>query len=177
MRICVFCSSSPDLPDVYVRTARELGAEMARRGHTLVFGGFDQGTMGDVARGCADAGGKVLGVLSSQLASSGREVFPCAEVMTEPDLAHRKARMSQLADAFVTLPGGLGTFDEFFGVIAQMKAGELSGRIAIVNVAGYFDPLVEMLDKSCATGLNSTDWHAYGDVFATPAEALDYLES
>lgn len=176
MRICVFCSSSKNLPQVYVDAAYNLGREMALRGHELVFGGFDLGTMGDVARGCAEAGGRVWGVVTEGLMAQGRPVFPCTEVICEPDLARRKMKMNDLSDAFITLPGGLGTFDEYFDIMAQLKAGERKGHVMLLNVEGYFEPLVAMLDKATATGLNATDWRSYGDVFPTAAEVLDYLE-
>lgn len=177
MRVCVFCSSSTGLPEAYTSAAHELGRALASRGHELVFGGFDTGTMGDVARGCAEAGGRVCGIIDDGLRIAGAAVFPCDQLIVEPDLAHRKARMAQVADAFVTLPGGLGTFDEYFSMMAQAKVGEVTARIVLLNVCGYFDPLVAMLDRSTQTGLNSTDWRDYGDVFVTADEALDYLEA
>ena len=85
--------------------------------------------------------------------------------------------VAKLADAFVTLPGGLGTFDEFFVVLSQVKAGELDAKSAILNVGGYFDPLVEMLDRATATGLNSTDWRSNCDVFDAPEPLAAWLEA
>ena len=79
--------------------------------------------------------------------------------------------------AFVTLPGGLGTFDEFFDIVSQVKAGELDAKSAILNVGGYFDPLVEMLDRATATGLNSTDWRSNCDVFDSPEPLAAWLEA
>ena len=85
--------------------------------------------------------------------------------------------MTSLADAFVTLPGGLGTFDEFFDIVSQVKAGELDAKSAILNVGGYFDPLVEMLDRATATGLNSTDWRSNCGVFDAPEPLAAWLEA
>ncbi len=94
-----------------------------------------------------------------------------------PDLAQRKTRMIELSDAFITLPGGLGTFDEFFVVLSQVKVGELEGKSAILNVGGYFDPLIEMLDRATATGLNATDWRESCGVFDAPEELVSWLEA
>ena len=104
-------------------------------------------------------------------------MYPCTDLICESDLATRKTRMTSLADAFVTLPGGLGTFDEFFDIVSQVKAGELDAKSAILNVGGYFDPLVEMLDRATATGLNSTDWRSNCDVFDSPEPLAAWLEA
>ena len=103
-------------------------------------------------------------------------MYLCTELICESDLATRKTRMTSLADAFVTLPGGLGTLDEFFDIVSQVKAGELDAKSAILNVGGYFDPLVEMLDRATATGLNSTDWRRDCEVFNAPEPLVEWLE-
>ena len=176
MRVCVFGSSSLNLDAVYVDAAYELGRTLAKRGHGLVFGGYDVGLMGAVAHGVGDAGGSVIGVVTEGLTKKGRPVYPCTELICESDLATRKERMIGMADAFVTMPGGLGTFDEFFVVLSQVKAGELDAKSAILNVGGYFDPLVEMLDRATATGLNSTDWRRDCNVFDAPEPLAAWLE-
>ncbi len=176
MRFCVFGSSSLHLESVYLDAAYELGRTLATRGHELVFGGYDQGMMGAVAKGVADAGGAVTGVVTEGLNARGRDIFPCTEVICTADLSERKTRMVALSDAFITMPGGLGTFDELFDVLSQVKAGELEGKSAILNVGGYFDPLVEMLDRATATGLNSTDWRATCGVFDAADELVAWLE-
>lgn len=177
MKICVFCSSSHNLPDVYVDDALEVGRGIGRHGHELVFGGYDQGLMGAVAHGAHEAGAPVWGVVTDGLnMAPGRVTFPCDHVESTPDLGVRKARMVELSDAFIALPGGLGTFDELFSVLAQAKAGEIVARTALVNTAGYFDALVAMLDHATATGLNSTDWRDYTGVFTDADEAIAFLE-
>ncbi len=176
MRFCVFGSSSLHLESVYLDAAYELGRTLATRGHELVFGGYDQGMMGAVAKGMADAGGAVTGVVTEGLNARGRDIFPCTEVICTADLAERKTRMVSLSDAFITMPGGLGTFDELFDVLSQVKTGELEGKSAILNVGGYFDPLVEMLDRATTTGLNSTDWRATCGVFDAAGDLVAWLE-
>ena len=176
MRVCAFGSSSRDLDALYIDAAYELGRTLAEHGHGLVFGGYDVGLMGAVAHGVGDAGGSVIGVVTEGLNKKGRPVYPCTELICESDLATRKERMIGMADAFVTMPGGLGTFDEFFVVLSQVKAGELDAKSAILNVGGYFDPLVEMLDRATATGLNSTDWRRDCNVFDAPEPLAAWLE-
>lgn len=172
----MFGSSSLDLDAVYVDAAFELGRTLAKHGHGLVFGGYDVGLMGAVAHGVAAEGGSVIGVVTEGLNQKGRDIFPCDEVICESDLATRKTHMIELADAFVTMPGGLGTFDELFVVLSQVKAGELDAKSAILNVGGYYDPMVEMLDRACATGLNSTDWRRDCNVFNAPEPLVKWLE-
>ncbi len=176
MRLCVFGSSSLNLDAVYLDAAYEMGRVLARHGHELVFGGYDMGMMGAVAKGAADAGGTIIGVVTEGLNGRGRDIFPCTEVICMPDLAQRKTRMIELSDAFITMPGGLGTFDEFFVVLSQVKAGELEGKSALLNVGGYFDPMIEMLDRATQTGLNATDWRASCGVFDTAEELVAWLE-
>ena len=157
---------------------RLLGETIAARGHELVFGGYDKGLMGDVAGNAAvAAGGRVFGVTTTGLTAKGRAIVEDIENVEEPDLSTRIKHMVSMSDAFATLPGGLGTFEEFFSVMSQIKAGELKATCALLDVDGYFKPLVEMLDLSCETGLNSCDWRAFCDVFTTPSnDIINWLE-
>ncbi len=177
MNICVFCSSASDLAECYVEAARELGKAIGRRGHTLVFGGYDMGLMGEAANAALSAGGKVVGITTEGLSRKGRTVVPGITVTEAANLAERKNEMVSRSDAFVTLPGGLGTLDEFFSVISCVKAGELTAKSALLNVEGYFDPLVQMLDDSCAKGLNRGDWREIGNAFNEVNALMDWLEA
>ncbi len=177
MNICVFCSSASDLAECYVNAAKELGEAIGKRGHTLVFGGYDMGLMGEAAKAALAAGGKVIGITTEGLSRKDRAIVPGVTVIEAADLAERKNQMVRRSDAFVTLPGGLGTFDEFFSVISRVKAGELTAKSALLNVEGYFDPLVRMLDDSCAKGLNRGDWRQFGNAFNEVDALMDWLEA
>lgn len=137
MKICVFCSSSDNLDAKYVDAAKALGETIAARGHELVFGGYDKGLMGDVANAAVAAGGRVFGVTTTGLTAKGRAIVEGIENVEEPDLSTRIKHMVSMSDAFVTLPGGLGTFEEFFSVMSQIKAGELKATCALLDVDGY----------------------------------------
>lgn len=176
MNICVFCSSSKNLDEKYTAAAQRLGETIASRGHQLVFGGYDQGLMGAVANAAVAAGGKVYGVTTEGLTATGRSIVEGIENVEEKDLSTRIKRMINMSDAFVTLPGGLGTFEEFFSVMSQIKAGELDALCALLDVDGYFPPLVKLLDLSCETGLNSCDWRAFCDCFTEPSALIGWLE-
>lgn len=171
MNICVFCSSSNNLDDIYLNAAASLGRAIAQHGHTLVFGGYDMGLMGAVAHAAVGAGGCVKGITTAGLSAKGRAVVAEIEEECTADLSARKERMVELSDAFVTLPGGLGTFDEFFSVISRVKAGELDAPSALLDVDGFFKPLATLLDDACARGLNSSDWRVSCEIF-DDAEAL-----
>ena len=176
VNICVFCSSSKNLDDKYLNAAKGLGRAIANRGHRLVFGGYDQGLMGAVANAAVAAGGKVYGVTTTGLTATGRAIVEGIENVEEDTLSTRIRRMVDMSDAFVTMPGGLGTFEEFFSVMSQIKAGELSATCALLDIDGYFSPLIEMLDLSCETGLNSCDWRSFCDSFTNPNDLIDWLE-
>ena len=176
MNICVFCSSSNNLDDIYLNAAASLGRAIACRGHTLVFGGYDMGLMGAVARAAVEAGGRVRGITTEGLSAKGRAVVAGIEEERTADLSARKERMVELSDAFVTLPGGLGTFDEFFSVISRVKAGELSAPSALLDVDGFFKPLATLLDDACARGLNSSDWRASCEIFDDAEALVSWIE-
>ncbi len=177
MKICVFCSSSANLNAKYIQAAEHLGRTIAERGHELVFGGYDQGLMGATAKAAVSAGGRVRGVTTAGLTATGRTIVDGIESVEEPDLSTRIKHMVRMSDAFVTLPGGLGTFEEFFSVMSQIKAGELEATCALLDVDSYFKPLVEMLDLSCEAGLNSCDWRAFCDVFDNADALVDWFEN
>ncbi len=176
MNICVFCSSSSNLDAMYLDAADALGRAIARHGHTLVFGGYDMGLMGATARAAVDEGGRVIGITTEGLSAKGRAVVKGIEETCMPDLSERKVRMVDLSDAFVTLPGGLGTFDEFFSVISRVKAGELSAPSALLDVDGFFKPLAALLDDACARGLNASDWRATCEIFDDAEALVNWLE-
>lgn len=177
MNICVFCSSSSNLDTAYLDAAASLGRAIARRGHTMVFGGYDMGLMGATARAAVQAGGRVVGVTTEGLSAKGRAVAAGIDEQRTPDLSARKERMVELSDAFVTLPGGLGTFDEFFSVISRVKAGEMDAPSALLDVDGFFEPLEALLDDACARGLNSTDWRAICGRFDNAEALVSWIEN
>lgn len=105
MNICVFCSSSNHVDRCYIAAAQETGRAIAERGHTLIFGGYDMGLMGEVAKATVSAGGKVIGVTTSGLSAKGRSVVPGIQELQTENLSKRKETMVSLSDAFITMPG------------------------------------------------------------------------
>lgn len=146
MRICVFCGSSTGRGDRYISAARRLGDLLARRGIGLVYGGAQVGMMGALADAALDAGGEVIGVMPRHLIDRELAHPGLADLHVVNTMHERKARMAQLADAFVALPGGAGTLDELFDIWTWSQLGLHDKPIGLLDVVGYFDPLLACVD-------------------------------
>lgn len=144
--LTIYCSSSPAIDPHFVETARRLGRELAARGIALVYGGGSSGLMGEVAEACADAGGRVVGVITEHLSKLEVAFDRCDELMVVDTMRHRKALMAEHGDGFLVLPGGLGTYEEFFEVLVGRVLSEHDKPIGVVNDHGYFDPMVAMIE-------------------------------
>lgn len=150
--ICVFCGSAPGRDPQYSEAARRVGAEIARSGHSLVYGGGSIGLMGVAADACLELGGKVLGVITEPLAQREIAHKGVSELLIVPDMHQRKALMARYSHAFLTLPGGIGTFEEFFEVFSWAVLGIHAKPLGILNVNGYYDPLLRLIDHAVAQG-------------------------
>ena len=150
--VCVFCGSSFGDNPAYRDAARAIGAGIAKMGYTLIFGGGGLGLMGDVAKAALDGGGTIQGIMPAFLQALEPEVSPQEKLIVTPHMQERKNLMLQMSDAFLVLPGGLGTFDEFFEVVTEAQLGVLKKPIIVVNVSGYFDPLDTMLHAVIKAG-------------------------
>ena len=148
MKICIFGAASPDIDPVYMKAAYETGAFLAGKGHELIFGGGGDGMMGAAARGFHQAGGKVTGILPEffgEVGISENLYEKCDQVVYTEDIPERISRMKAMSDAFLVLPGGVGTYEEFFTVLVSGYLGRHEKKLAVFNVNGYFDPLLAML--------------------------------
>jgi uncharacterized protein (TIGR00730 family) len=148
--ITVFSGSADHLRQAYLQGAWQLGAALAERGITLVFGGGKTGLMGAAADGALARGGLVVGVINESLNTPRLAHAGLSRMEVLPDLHARKARMSELADAYIALPGGLGTFDELFEALTWAQIGLHTKPIGLLNIAGYFDPLLALVDHAIA---------------------------
>jgi cytokinin riboside 5'-monophosphate phosphoribohydrolase len=148
-RICVFCSSSNVIDADYLNEARFLGEEMARRGHKLVYGGGDIGSMGMIAHAVQDNGGQVVGVIPHALNEMEGVGYSAAdELIVTETMRQRKAVMEENADAFIALPGGLGTLEELLEIITMKQLHYHAKPIVILNTNCYFDPLIALLEHA-----------------------------
>lgn len=145
-KIAVFCGSSMGASEAYASGARELGKELARRGLSLVYGGANVGLMGAVANSVLSEGGEAIGILPGFL--KNREIaHPLLSELVIVDSMHeRKAKMAELADGFIVLPGGAGTMDEFFEIFTWLQLGLHAKPCGLLNVNRYFDPLIALID-------------------------------
>ncbi len=150
--ICVFCGSSFGKDPAFREAARAIGDGIARLNGRLVFGGGGLGLMGEVARAALAGGADIQGIMPAFLQALEPEVSPQEKLIVTPHMQERKALMLQMSDAFVILPGGLGTFDEFFEVATEAQLGVHTKPIVVVNVNGYYNALDAMLHATVETG-------------------------
>ncbi len=149
-RVCVFCGSSPGANPVYMSVAHQVGALLAERGVALVYGGAQVGLMGAVADGALSAGGEVIGIIPQSLVRKEVAHQGLGDLRVVGSMHERKAQMADLADGFLALPGGCGTFEEFFEVVTWAQIGIHRKPCALLNVAGYYDPLLALLNHAAA---------------------------
>ncbi len=174
--ICVYCSSSNAIADTYPPAADTLGRALARRGHTLVYGGGAVGLMGVLARAAHEEGGPVTGVIPSKLQDREGIAYEADELIVTDTMRERKGIMFRRADAFVVLPGGYGTLEEFMEVLTLKQLGYHDRPIAILNVDGFFDTLLDFfgqLREGQFARENVTD---LVHVVSTAQEALNRIE-
>lgn len=150
MRICVFCGSSTGRSRQYVSAARTVGHQLARRGVGLVYGGAQVGIMGVLANAALDAGGEVIGVIPAHLVDREIAHTGLSDLHVVSGMHERKARMAGIADAFLALPGGAGTLEELFEVWTWAQLGLHDKPIALLDVVGFFQPLLAAIDHMVA---------------------------
>jgi uncharacterized protein (TIGR00730 family) len=150
--VCVFCASSPGSQPVYLEAATSLGETIARRGWHLVYGGADVGLMGALADAALAHAGQVTGVIPHELVQREIAHRGLTQLIEVSSMHERKAQMASRADAFLVLPGGLGTLDELCEILTWALLGIHSKPIVLINVAGYWDAFLHLLDAAIAAG-------------------------
>lgn len=177
MNICLFGSARDTVPKVYITKTEDLGRAVARRGHGLIFGGGAAGMMGAAARGVHSLGGRIVSVAPDFFQKPGVLVDYDDELIVTSTMAQRKTAMVERADAFVVAPGGVGTLDEFFEAFTLKSLGLHQGPLALYNVAGFFDGLLDFLKKAEGEDFFLPGLLEMVGVFDDPEALLDYLES
>jgi len=175
--ICVYCGSSPGKDPAFLQAARELGTLLAKRGHTLVYGGGNTGLMGVVADAVLAAGGRVVGVIPDHLVRREVGHSGLTEQHVVASMHERKAKMVSLADDFLALPGGVGTLEEIIEVFVWMQLGLHAKPCALLNVNGYYDPLINYLTHMTQQRFLRPEHLSQLIVAREPSEALDRLLS
>lgn len=176
MNICLYGAASDNIPQEYIKIVEKLGYEMAKRGHGLVYGGGAGGLMGAAARGVRSGGGNVIGIAPSFFNVDGILFEDCTELIYTETMRERKALMEEKADAFVAVPGGIGTFDELFEIMSLRQLGRHTKPIAVFNTNNYYDDIKNMLNKSIIQGFVSKECEKIAPFFEGAEKLLDYLE-
>lgn len=173
MKICVFCSANENLDPEFVAKTEELGRWIGRNGHSLVFGGTDMGLMKTVAEAAKAEGAMVIGVVPRKVEERGRE-SRCMDVHIPCDnLSDRKELMMAQSDAFIALPGGIGTLDEIFTVAASATIGYHSKPMIVYDIKGFWNGLAAMMEGLQQSGVIRGDWHER----ITIVNSLDEIEN
>lgn len=177
MKICVYGASGTELDPRYFDAARELGVLLARGGHTLIFGGGQGGLMGACAKGACDEGGEIIGVAPRFFDEPGILFDGCSRFVYTETMRERKQFMEAEAEAFIALPGGIGTFEEFFETLTLKQLGQHGKPMALVNTLGYYDALMAVLRQAAGGGFMSENCLRLFALCATPGEALTHVLS
>ena len=150
MRICVFGAASPTIDKKYIELVEKMGQEMANRGHSLVFGGGGNGLMGAAARGVKSGGGYILGVIPKFFDEENVEAICdfCDELIQPDTMRQRKQLMEDNSDAFIIVPGGIGTFEEFFEILTLKQLCRHNKPIALYNLMGYYNDINYAIEQS-----------------------------
>jgi uncharacterized protein (TIGR00730 family) len=174
-RVCVFCGSSRGTPDVYREAAEALARTMVTRGIGLVFGGGGVGLMGVLADAVLAGGGHAIGVIPHALVAREIAHTGLPDLRVVGSMHERKAMMAELADGFIALPGGFGTFEEFCEAITWTQLGLHRKRCGLLNAAGFYDPLLALFDRAVADGFLKAANRSLVADDTDPAVLLDKL--
>lgn len=176
-RVCVFCGSSPGTKPVYTQTAQAVGRILCQRGIELVYGGGNVGLMGAMADACLSDGGRVIGVIPQAMVDREVAHTGLTKLHIVTSMHERKALMADLSDAFVALPGGFGTWDEFCEVLTWSQLGIQRKACALLNINGYYDSFLQMTDLAVSEGFVRASNRELLIADTDPARLIDRLSS
>ncbi|MGC3962888.1 MAG: TIGR00730 family Rossman fold protein [Rhodocyclaceae bacterium] len=175
--VAVYCGSNFGISPIYAEGARALGTTLAGLGITLIYGGTHKGLMGVVADAALAAGGKVHGVISRRLFERGHLHGGLTQHEITPDMRSRKARMAELADGFIALPGGLGTLEELFEVATLTQLGDHVKPSGVLNINGFYDPMRAMLENMAREEFMRMEHVDMIHIDADPGRLIDRMET
>ncbi len=175
--LCIYCGSSDKISPAYLQAACKMGEAVARRGIRLAYGAGKTGLMGAVADGALAAGGEVLGIIPAMFNTPQLVHTGLTELQVVESMHVRKARLVEISDAFVALPGGYGTFEEFFEVLTWAQIGLHSKPIGLLNAQEYFTPLLAMVQHAWQEGMIYDEHRALFVYSEDPEKLLEALEN
>lgn len=173
--ICVFCGSSDAVSPDYLAAARQTGQVLAKRGLRLIYGGGKTGVMGAVADGALEAGGEVFGVIVESMNTPALAHYSLTRLEVTATIHERKSRMYELAEGYIALPGGFGTFDELFETITWGQIGVHQKPIGLLNFRGYYDLLIQMMNHAVGEGFIFHEHRNMLSIAADPQELLEQM--
>lgn len=175
MNICIFGASGRELEESYYAAAELLGSLIAQQGHTLVFGGGREGLMGAAARGAHKYGGDIIGIVPKFFDEPGIIYEHCTELIFTETVRERKQLMEERSEACVVLPGGIGTFEEFFEMLTLKQLGRSDRAIVVLNTNNYYGPMQHMLEDTARQRFMSRGCLELYGLADTPDKVLDYI--
>ncbi len=176
MKICLYGASSNTIDKLYIEAVEKLGEELARRGHTLIFGGGAAGLMGAAARGATKGNGEIIGISPKFFDVDGVLYDKCTDFIYTETMRERKQLLEDMSDGFIVAPGGPGTFDELFETLALRQLGLHNKPIAVFNVNGYFNPLGELLKNAYNGNFMTKEILDLAPLISDETSLLKYLE-
>ena len=179
MRICVYGAASPTIDPEFITEVEKLGRTLAQRGHSLVFGGGGNGLMGAAARGFRDGGAHIIGVIPKFFENETIEEICdfCDELIMPDTMRERKQIMEDHADAFVIVPGGIGTFEEFFEILTLKQLCRHNKPIAIYNIRDYYDSMNSFMEECISKSFIRENCRELYFTTASPEALCDYIEA
>lgn len=179
MKICVFGAASNKIDKLYIEKVEQLGELLGEKGHKLVFGAGKEGLMGAVARGIAKKSAEIIGVLPSFFLDENIEATyeKCTQLIQTKTMRERKAIMEDISDAFIIVPGGIGTFEEFFEIVTLKQLGRHKKPIVIYNINKYYDNMQEMMEHSMREGFVREQCNTLYSCYDSAIEVVEYIEN
>lgn len=179
MKVCVFGAASAHVDKIYIDKVERLGEELAKRGHSLVFGAGATGLMGAAARGFKKGGGFVHGFIPEFFRDEGVEAIfdGCDKLTLTENMSDRKKQMEDECDAFVIVPGGIGTLEEFFEVLTLRQLGRHDKAIVVYNIENYYDGLESFMKTVCERNFINFKCYEMYSYFVESEKLIDYLEN
>ena len=175
MKICVFCSANQQIDPEFFAMTEELGVWAAKNGHSIVYGGVNQGLMECVGKAAKENGGRTIGVVPTIVEKTGRTSDYVEIEIPCDNLSDRKQLMMDQSDVFIALPGGLGTLDEIFTVVASATIGYHQKVVILFNMKGFWDSLIALLDDLQQRGFVRNEWRQYISVASSLEELATLL--
>lgn len=177
LTICMYGAASERIDRVYITEVEKLGEEIGKRNHKLIYGAGASGLMGACARGVQRVGGTVIGVAPRFMSTFEDINNDCTELIMTETMADRKQIMEDNADAFLVVPGGIGTFDEFFQLLTLIELGRKEAPVICYNINGFYDNLIKVIDECIEKGFIRDKVRTMFEVCDNEKEALDIIEN